>query len=524
MNRSVRFFLAMLAACFLLFNIIYKFTPILRCIGDDFIIYVFWTFYILGFLSGIYTVVFPNRLSILFLIIGISFIFFGFRPYDYQTQIFDFMLATLSMSLLIVNYRYHSSARLNKTIITLLTAFVLVSILSSYRIILDVIRDASSLREFLRNSFDPKADTIFYTVSQINRLVIVFILTINLAMLEKAHENYKHFFVGLYIGAFIASFIGTLDYYGLISLSLFKDNLLAEGVLSSLFLNRGWFSQFVTIVVPFVLIWFFSKSKMRKALRMTAFFAIITCEIALILSQARAGWVTYPFVLLLCWMFVYLFDSSDDMQQLRKVNLAAALKIVLSVPITIIVSFVVIFNILGPLKSYLTDRGVIAGSVDPRGDITRRVNKLFDPNSRKDVWYEGFLLGTTSPVFGLGYESFAWQMQAVSEKSKDSAKPILQSYRPLDTPHNMYIEMFVSSGVIGLSVWVWLIIYVIRTLIVDLIANKRFMNISVIMSIVCFHVYNIFQDFAYICSVMTVIFLCLSYSMTISNNRQYIEC
>ena len=56
--------------------------------------------------------------------------------------------------------------------------------------------------------------------------------------------------------------------------------------------------------------------------------------------------------------------------------------------------------------------------------------------------------------------------------------------------------------------------YALVVLIFDLIKNKRLLNIPVIISIISFHIYGIFQSMQYIPMVWSLIFLSLGYAMT----------
>jgi hypothetical protein len=51
-------------------------------------------------------------------------------------------------------------------------------------------------------------------------------------------------------------------------------------------------------------------------------------------------------------------------------------------------------------------------------------------------------------------------------------------------------------------------------LIFDLIRNKRLLNIPVVISIISFHIYGIFQSMQYIPMIWSLIFLSLGYAMT----------
>jgi len=52
-------------------------------------------------------------------------------------------------------------------------------------------------------------------------------------------------------------------------------------------------------------------------------------------------------------------------------------------------------------------------------------------------------------------------------------------------------------------------------LVVDLIRNQRLLNVPVIISIISFHAYGVFQSMQYIPMIWMLIFLCLGYAMTL---------
>jgi len=75
--------------------------------------------------------------------------------------------------------------------------------------------------------------------------------------------------------------------------------------------------------------------------------------------------------------------------------------------------------------------------------------------------------------------------------------------------------MFVSGGVVGVMLWVLIMGYGLMILMVDLVRNKRLLNVPVIISIISFHIYGIFQSMQYIPMIWMLIFLSLGYAMTI---------
>jgi len=61
------------------------------------------------------------------------------------------------------------------------------------------------------------------------------------------------------------------------------------------------------------------------------------------------------------------------------------------------------------------------------------------------------------------------------------------------------------------------IFYAMLILIFDLVKNKRLINTPVVISIISFHIYGIFQSMQYIPMIWSLIFLNLGYAMTIDD-------
>jgi len=151
-----------------------------------------------------------------------------------------------------------------------------------------------------------------------------------------------------------------VGFYGVISLAWYRlGTLTTPGVLHSTFLNRGWFAEFVLTVVPFVLIGFMSKIK-GVWWKILLLGSLIVCEIALILAGARAGWVSYPLILFICWSFFYF--SKEGRLESFHFRWQDIMKVAVSVPITILISFLLIFQVFMPLSDKLQEKVNVKGS------------------------------------------------------------------------------------------------------------------------------------------------------------------
>jgi len=250
------------------------------------------------------------------------------------------------------------------------------------------------------------------------------------------------------------------------------------------------------------------------------FGCLVICEIALILAGGRAGWVTYPLILFICWLFSYF--SKDGRLQSFHFRLRDLIKVAISVPVTIVISLVLIFCVLMPLTEQLKNkpgmRGINPGSEGTSRYLKSRMKTIgeLDPAGRDRTWGQGFSVGRENPLFGMGYESFFWQAHILSKIPESYFRKFCGDCKKIfESPHNVLISIFVSGGVVGLCLWLMIIGYSVIVLIFDLIENKRLLNIPVIISIISFHMYGMVQSMQYIPMIWLLVFLCLGYAMTI---------
>ncbi len=359
----------------------------------------------------------------------------------------------------------------------------------------------------------------YYPVAAIIRLMLFVVLAFTLSITINRREIFKFLFSGIFSGAVFCAFIGLLDFYGVISLVPYRFGTASTGVLHSTFGNRGWFGEFILTVIPFVLVGFMSKIK-GAWWKILLFGSLVICEVSLILSGGRAGWVSYPPILFICWLFFHF--SKEGRLDSFKFRWKDLVKVAVSVPITIVLSFLLIFYFFMPLSGYLKSASSGKGSpMDPTAQakyIKSRASKLIVPHKggRLYTWGEGYNVGKENPVYGMGYESFFWHANILSQAADSYYNKFYTKLKIIhQTPHNVFFSIFASGGIIGVCLWLLLAGYAVVILSFDLVRNKRLLNTPVIISIISFHIFGIFQSMQYIPMIWLLIFLCLGYAMTI---------
>ena len=516
--------------------------------------YRFWTIFDYSrFMAGLFiffgacslgVIFFPKFLKAFLFFFGASFFLFGFRAYDIQSQVFETVVPFVALTVFLVNFRREGRDqwsvvsgqrteggelraedgwRLNEPLVGLILCYIGLSAFSLMLLPLGhIVKDFwffglnSSAQQFANAT----PNSPLYALGGLNRLILFSILSFQLAIAANAYENFKFLFSGIFSGAVFCAIVGLLDFSGVISLKWYRLGTTAiPGVLHSTFLNRGWFSEFILSAVPFVLIGIISQIKYRWW-KIMLFVFLVVCGVVLILSGARAGWVSYPLVLFICWLFFYFVKDGGFKR--TKFGWWNLVKAAVSVPVTIAISFLLVFQVLLPLSDVLKENPNIKNSGKDSAVTTQYLKKkastmiTASASSRPMRWKQGFNIGRENPIFGMGYESFRWHAGILpGVEGSYSNRNVTTSFA--DTPHCTFYQLFVSGGIVGLCLWMIIILYAMTILIIDLVKNQRLLNIPVVISIISFHMYGAFQSMQYIPMIWSLIFLNLGYGMTIDD-------
>jgi O-antigen ligase len=521
-STGVRLVLGVITFAFLGANLFFRFCTIFY--------YPPYNGYIAAFFGGvvfccIFVILFPKYLKAFLFIFGFSFFLFGFGSIDIQSRVFELIVTCVAATLFVVNYRVRETHRLNRRLMVLILCYAGLSLFSLLLLpFRQIVKDLwfFGFPDSFYYLFIGPPYGFYYPVAAFIRLMLFVVFAIQLSATASRLKPYRSLFAGMFSGAVFCAFIGLLDFYGIISLAWYRfGGTATPGALHSTFGNRGWFAEFILSVIPFVLIGFMSKIK-GIWWKISLFGTLMVCEIALILAGARAGWVSYPLILFICWLFFY-FSKEGRLESLH-FRWRDLVKVAVSVPVTIVLSFLLIFYVLMPISDHLKNiggyKGIQRNASATSKYLKRQTARLVEPSKggRIYTWGEGYNVGRESPLFGMGYESFCWHANILAKTTESSYHKFYSKLKHIhQTPHSIFVQLFVSGGVVGLSLWVLIIGYTILILIVDLIKNKRLLNIPVIISIISFHIYGIFQTMQYIPMIWLLIFLCLSYAMTMDD-------
>ncbi|MBA4367474.1 MAG: hypothetical protein C0403_07530 [Desulfobacterium sp.] len=467
--------------------------------------------------------VLPALMGRLMFVFGLSFFLFGFRPYDVQSQVFELIVTLMVSTLLVINMTTRSSAKINSHLFVLMLSYLCLSVSSILLFPISEIADNIyyfGISDFFSNAFNAVPYSGIYIVAGLNRLLLFFVFSFQLSISSDNKQLFNSLLLGIFLGAIFASVIGILDLFQLIDLNFYRPKFYYEKnsmVLHSMFLNRGWFSEFIVIVIPYCLIVFISKSG-SIMWYIFLFSSLIICEIALLLSGARAGWVSYPLVLLICWSFIHINKNGNF--DFKRIKIRDYIKVLVSMPITILISLLLLYKIVVPLTEIATknnNSSKVETTMQIQANIKSQASRLFNPEARSEVWRHGMAVGLEKPILGMGYDAFSWHGNILTN-IKDSYYHRFTSGRVQDTPHNIFLQIFDSGGIVGLIIWVCMMGYALMILMADFIKNKTIVNAAIIVSLLSVHFIGIFDSIQYIPMIWFLTFINYGYVLTIDEN------
>ena len=480
--------------------------------------------------AGLFGMVwFSKYLKGMLFVFGLSFTLFGFQPYTPYSQVFEVIVTFGALALLLIHVKDRSFHVGNRRLLFLLLLYVGFSGLSLFQLPLFQVVKGFELWgaswSFL--IFGAVPSWYEYAIAGVNKLLLFVIFVVLLSGLEGNRALYRSVFLGALWGAVMSTIAGLLEYSGVISLTWFRSldgNAASAGTLRlySIFGNPGWFAEFVTVISPFVLIGFLKKDA-GNFLKVFLFGILILFEIALLLTMSRSGWVCYPLTLSACWIFLYLYKNSEKgvVLQLSRKNL---IKVVASIPVTLLISLFVVFKLLGPASVSIQKNATEKVSSDatlkagPRFEYLKsRATGILNKGSRIPVWMQGMGVGWERPLFGMGYESFGWNAKVLKNIENSFLVRNGLPKKLFDTPHNLYVQLFVNGGFAGLFLWCSMIGYVFMLLVADLLKNRVYFHVCILLSIIGFHIFGIFQSMQYVPMIWFLIFLMIGYALTIDD-------
>ncbi len=463
-------------------------------------------------------VVFFVRLKVLnirqlYWLLGASLPLFGFQSYTLYSQLFEYWLVVLILlNLFQGSCRKKRGSSPLSAAVFVYCSFSFLSLLSLplfYFFVKFNGWEIRSLSCYLNNAFP---GNIFYSLSSINELVLLSLFSWSMARRDDGLKLCSSLAQGIAISLVLFSLIGILDTLGFLNLQWYRPSFHdASKVyrLQSVFGNPGWYAQYAIVTLPFIL---FLMPSLKNSLQrfFVLFFSLGTVGIALVLTASRTSWIIYPVLL-----FVMLFIGSTAGWSDGKIKVGRKW-IVKGVGFALIPIVLIATGILGA-NVYSFDQDVNTRGVSSRMAYLKKrllLHTVRTDEERFKVWRESLALGGESPVVGLGYEAYKWQVQTMDNIPESSFKTARLTRTDWDTPHNLFLQLFLNTGVAGLLSWGTVVFLLFCTLVKGGLTLPR---AAYGLSILAFHLYGLTQSVTYLPVIFFVFFVAVAFCLALSS-------
>ncbi len=491
-----------------------------------------WLFFLAAVgLAGVACLLRPRWLAPALTAFGFSFFLYGFHSYRIQNQAFELLVAMFAVALLVLEARPaqgSSPVEDPASAIGAATASVaarawvgrlwLLYGLLAFLSLLLLPPSVLSERAFLegRSLFDAVLKAFpqdpLYPFAALNRLALFVLFTVLLSRRADAPALYRALFRGVAWAAIAAVVLGLLDFFGVVSLARYNLSHLFYGAryrrLQSTFGNPSWFACFVACALPFVLLELWETKGARRA-ALAAFIPL--CAASLFLSGARAAWLAC--VLLAVGLIVLQAAQRRRASPLPPLGSSVRMAVALTAAAGAVAAAVVSFPTAPPTPDASAERlPALARELRARGSGV---------NSPRTVTAAYALaLARQAPVLGLGYETFGMHLGAQLAVPASPVARVVNTAAAtgetsFDDVHNTYFQILVGTGALGLAIRLLLSAVGLLLAAAALARGATPLSACVLLAMVVFHFYGLFQGMQYVAVTWFLFHLTLGHAMTV---------
>jgi hypothetical protein len=470
-------------------------------------------FVLVGVLAGALALVRPSLLGPALALFGASFFLYGFHAYRLPSQAFEMTLTVLALVLLL-GRAWRGAAQPTRGEGLVRPLFAAYALLATFSLLLlppAVLEHRLFLEghEIARAALGAFPKDPLYAIACVNRLWLFLLTAFLLSSHPHAQGLYRGLFRGVACAALVAVALGLLDFLGVLSLAAYNLSHLFYGEqyrrLQSTFGNPSWFACFVSLALPFVLLELWEARGLR---RVAIALLLPLCSASLFLSGARASWLAgLVLSTALAGLVLVSRRSSSSVPSPGPVVWTALGSSVAAFVALLAISFLTPASRAGDegapgrfegLSQEVRIRGV--GLTSPRPVAARYAIEL----------------AREAPVLGLAYESFNMHLRAQLDIPSSAVAKVVNtavaqdaSETLFDDSHNTYLQVLAGTGALGLGLWLAI---GAAGLLAAARAFRRVggpLPFAVLLGLVLFHFYGLFQGMAYI-PVVFFLFVALS--------------
>lgn len=446
--------------------------------------------------------------------LGASLAFFGFQSYSVHAQVLHYLVSLAALTLLADNF-LNPGPLLRVGSLGPLRLWLLgfVGVMAAGLPLLPLPEFFQALRElgplgFARMAAYSVAKSSFYAFAALDRLGLYALFAWELSF-SRAGEASERTGAGgrpsggaeaiLSLLRGVAASLPAALAFGLTEYFLARGKAYAmSDRLTSLFLNPGWFAEYVCVGFPLLFL------LGRKRGRWLLFLLLAAALAAMVLTMARAAWLVAGGVAVGCVVAeVCNFDlySLNYRRMAKGALLGLAAVAVVGLGVYGALSFTRVSLLNFPLATM----------------ISQRLEK-FSETPRPLVFKSGVLIGLESPLTGMGYETYAWHYPNLMDAPKSLlSRGIPRDAEAFEATHNLFIQIFAGGGLLGLAAWV---LMVCRAAQLAWRSHRRRadpMSLAALFSLAAFHGFGLFQEMTYIPAVWLLFFAILAWFLRLED-------
>jgi O-antigen ligase len=430
------------------------------------------------------------NISIIFFLFLIFILFTKYQA-KYSIAAFIFLLPLLGQHPIYPNNRYFFTIMLGiiiglflckndvkhrMNLITVLSGlFIAMCILSvlpyAYELIKSLYYYHSPIQWF-QQIIDSPAEKNLITIRNLIAYIMWFIFIYLLdkkGMVGLFKYSLPYFFC---ISAIFYSLIGILDFFNVINLDNIRPiTFPGEHRLQSIFWHPAWFAEYISMILPFFIIFLKQQSSRLKFYFYLA--ALWLNIISIILTFQRGGLIAIVFLFIL-WSFIE-----------TKINKRSILLIAF---LTTLILF---------------STALIVYKIEPNIFRQKFINNLLE-NNRTWYWSAALDMYLQSKLLGLGLDSYGWRYT---------------DFRPIDskgyiylhgTAHNQYFQLLAGTGTFGL------LSYLILYFTILYLSYKNYKNslsaydLALFLASALFGIYSLYQEMFYNLCIGTLFWLAVA--------------
>lgn len=435
-----------------------------------------------------------GALPLVFAALGASLPFFGFQSYSAHAQVLHFLVSVAALALLPDTGERRPGEGFGPLRLWLMG---FVGVMLAGLPLLPFGEMASALREtgplgLARMLAYSVAASSFYAVAALDRLALYALFAWELS---RTREDDPLMAMARGVAASIPAALA----FGLAEYFLARGTAYAmSDRLTSLFLNPGWFAEYVCVGFP--LLFLLGRGRARWLL-----FAVLAMALAaMVLTMARAAWLVSGTLAMGC---VVAATGGFDLFTLNYRRMAKGALLGLA---AVAVVGVGVYGVLSATRVSLLNFPLATM-------IVQRLEK-FSETPRPLVFKSGILIGLESPVSGMGYETYAWHYPHLMEAPAGRmAREIPRDAEVFEATHNLFIQIFSGAGLLGLAAWVFLAFRAAQLALRAHRLRADAMSLAALFSLAAFHGFGFFQEMIYIPAVWLLFFVVLAWCLRLED-------